>query len=246
VRVTSGKLPRIFDFRFKEGEEMKNIAKEIIIWLENIIVSPVLLYRYCKYNYTFRRIYLGEGIWTILEQADYCRLRKFKWVAHASGKGGVNLYAIRHKLISPRKTQMIYMHREIMIPIDERFVDHRNCNSLDNRRANLRFATRSQNMQNRRKIQNTTSRFFGVNFKKSIRKWICRITYQGKRIYLGEFENEIEAAKAYDEAAKKYLGEFARLNFPPPSEESKALFARIGKGWTELKKVVIKKEQPAQ
>jgi hypothetical protein len=126
------------------------------------------------------------------------------------------------------------MHREIMNPTDDRFVDHRNCDSLDNRRANLRFATRAENMRNRRKKKNTTSQFVGVNFYKPSKKWDSRITHQGKRIKLGRFVSEIDAAKAYDEAAKKYYGEFARLNFPPENEESRALFARIGKKWVML------------
>jgi hypothetical protein len=129
---------------------------------------------------------------------------------------------------------MLYMHREIMNPKDSRFVDHKNCDSLDNRKSNLRLATRAENNCNRRKIKNTTSRFIGVNFYKPTSNWDCRITYQGKRIRLGKFDNEIDAAMAYDAAAKKYHGEFARLNFPSESEESRALFARIGKRWDRL------------
>jgi hypothetical protein len=93
-------------------------------------------------------------------------------------------------------------------------VDHRNCNSLDNRRANLRLATHQENMRNRRKRKNTSSRFIGVTFDKQRGKWLARIIYQGKRIFLGRFDTEIEAARAYDAAVKKYHIEFARLNFP--------------------------------
>jgi hypothetical protein len=211
-----------------------NVTSGIRDWLDSILAWPVMVYRLLKYGYTFRRIYLGEGIWTILDRGDYYRLRDFKWVAHASGRGGPNLYAIRHKLIGPTKTKMMYMHREIMKAIDERLVDHRNCNSLDNRRSNLRFATRAENMQNRRKKKNTTSRFVGVHLYKPSNRWVCRITYQGKRIVLGRFDSETAAARAYDEAAKKYFGEFARLNFPQEDEKSRALFTRIGKMWARL------------
>jgi hypothetical protein len=204
-------------------------------WLDFIFTCPLLIFRLFRYGYTYRRIYLGEGYWTILDEVDYCRLRHFKWVVHANGKGGQNLYAIRHKLVSPNKTKMLYMHREIMKAIDERLVDHRNCDSLDNRRSNLRFATRAENMQNRRKKKNTTSRFVGVHLYKPSNRWVCRITYQGKRIVLGRFDSEIEAAKAYDEAAQKYYGEFVRLNFPQEDERSRALFTRIGKRWGRLK-----------
>jgi hypothetical protein len=93
-------------------------------------------------------------------------------------------------------------------------VDHKNLNTLDNTRTNLRLATRSQNMFNRNKIKsNTSSRFRGVCFDKRRKKWCAYITVEGKRIWLGTFDNEIDAAMAYDAAAKKYHGEFARLNF---------------------------------
>ena len=200
-------------------------------WLEKICVWPVMLYRWCKFGYTFRKIYLGEGQWTILDEEDYYRLRSYKWIVYGTGH---NLYAIRYKLVSPNKTAYVSMHREIMDANDERFVDHRNCDSLNNRRSNLRFATCAENIRNRRKRKNTTSQYYNVHFDKTENIWDCRLTHQGKQIRIGRFKSEVEAARAYDEAAKKYYGEFVRLNFPPESEESKALFARIGKKWAEL------------
>jgi len=194
----------------------------LLVWLDRLCAWPVLLYRFCKVGCTFRRIYLGEGIWTILDEEDYYRLRSFKWIVHGSGRSGENLYAVRFKLVEPYKTTLVSMHREIMKPTDNRFVDHINCNSLDNRRSNLRFVTRTQNGQNRRKKKNTTSRFVGVNFSKPESKWRCRISYQGKRIQLGRFASEIAAARAYDQAAKKYYGEFARLNFPQKAKKEKS------------------------
>jgi hypothetical protein len=93
-------------------------------------------------------------------------------------------------------------------------VDHRNSDSLDNRRTNLRLATHSQNQCNRRKRKNTSSRFRGVYFRKENRKWAAFISVAGKKIFLGYFDSETEAARVYDAAAKKYRGGFARLNFP--------------------------------
>jgi len=107
------------------------------------------------------------------------------------------------------------MHREIMGSPKGLLVDHRNLNRLDNRRENLRTATHSQNMQNRVKIRvKTTSQFIGVHWDPVERKWRAQISHQKKHLYLGRFQNEIDAAKAYDRAAIKYHTEFARLNFP--------------------------------
>jgi len=207
------------------------IAMKVFVWLDKLFVWPVLLYRFCEYGYTFRRIYLGEGYWTILEQDDYYRLRNFRWIVYGRGQ---SLYAFRFKFIGPNTTTMMSMHREIMKSTDGRFVDHRNCDSLDNRRSNLRFATHAENNCNRRKRKNTTSQFLGISFDKRTRNWAGVIVHKGKRIWLGRFDSEIEAARAYDEAAKKLFGEFARLNFPEESEESRALFARIRRKWGEL------------
>jgi hypothetical protein len=93
-------------------------------------------------------------------------------------------------------------------------VDHKNGAGLDNRSENLRKATHSQNTHNSRKIKNTSSQFRGVSFAKKRGLWETQITVERKKIFLGRFKNEIDAALAYDAAAKKYCGEFARLNFP--------------------------------
>jgi len=179
--------------------------------LDLIFVSPLLFYRLLRYGYHFRRIYLGEGKWTLLDVKDYYRLRIFKWIVYGNG---TNLYAIRHQLIEPNKTKTVYMHREIMNPPADLVVDHRNCDGLDNRRTNLRFATHAQNTRNRRKKKNGSSQFLGVYFNKEKSTWDSQLMHNGKKIWVGRFKTEIDAARAYDAAARKYHGEFARLNFP--------------------------------
>ena len=93
-------------------------------------------------------------------------------------------------------------------------VDHINTDSLDNRKANLRLATHSQNSCNsRRDKSNTYSRYRGVSFSKRKQKWFAAIRVNGKKTWLGYFDNEIDAARTYDVAARKYHKEFAMLNF---------------------------------
>jgi hypothetical protein len=170
-----------------------------------------MVYRKLKYGYDFRRIYLGDGEWTIVDVDIYYRLGNLKW--YLKGNRGTKFYAVRSVKIGIGRTKMLSLHREIMNQPKGVLVDHKNNCSLDNRRANLRLATPSQNAQNAPKRKNTSSRFIGISFDKRRKKWRASISYKGKRIWLGYFDNEIDAALAYDAAARKYYGEFARLNF---------------------------------
>ena len=113
------------------------------------------------------------------------------------------------------KQTLIYMHQEVIEVAEGMVVDHINHDGMDNREANLRAETHSQNMYHRKKRSGTTqSKYKGIYWRKKNLKWQALITFEKKRIYLGYFRNEIDAAKAYDRAARKYHGEFASLNFP--------------------------------
>jgi hypothetical protein len=196
------------------GEEKKmkvNFTIWIPAWMDFIFAWPVMLYRKLKYGYTYRRIYLGEGQWTILDQKDYTRLCGYKWYVYGvRGK----FYAGRYKRVSKTNFKILPLHREIMNAPKKRIVDHENRGSLDNRSDNLRFATHAQNTYNRRKKANTSSRFIGVAFEKRTRRWTAYVMRNGKTRWVGRFDREIDAAKARDKAARKYHGRFASLNFP--------------------------------
>ena len=106
------------------------------------------------------------------------------------------------------------MHHEVAKTPDGLECDHINSNSLDNRKANLRSATRLQNSWNARKSQQIGySKYKGITFRKRRQKWAAQICVDGRRIFLGTFEDETEAAKTYDKAATKYFGEFAKIKF---------------------------------
>jgi hypothetical protein len=92
-------------------------------------------------------------------------------------------------------------------------VDHINWNGLDNRRGNLRLATTAENARNRGPTKANKSGYKGVCWYKPSQKWMAYI-WHGKHIALGLFDDPAEAARAHDEAARQYHGEFAYLNFP--------------------------------
>jgi hypothetical protein len=175
-----------------------------------------MVYRRRKYGYEFRRIYLGEEVWTIVEPTDYYRVGNIKWCLGGHERKSYAIGGIRS---NKGGAKTVYLHREIMTAPKGRIVDHKNGDSLDNRRANLRIATHAQNSSNKRKTRSkTTSRFIGVSYEKSQDRWAVKIKHKGKSYWIGGFKSEIEAAKARDIAAKKYHGEFAQLNFPEPAK----------------------------
>jgi hypothetical protein len=106
------------------------------------------------------------------------------------------------------------LHRHILNAPAGLLVDHENLDKLDCRRANLRLATDAQSVRNRRKLRRTkspASPFIGVHRNGS--GWIARIVVNGRRVSAGTYPTQEQAAAAYDAAAVRHVGEFARLNF---------------------------------
>ena len=107
------------------------------------------------------------------------------------------------------------LHRDILGNPEGKVVDHINGNKLDNRKYNLRVCSIKENIRNS-KPKEGTSKYKGVHWDKSRNKWVSSIKVDREGKYLGRFNKEIDAAKAYDVAAEKYFGEFARLNLSTP------------------------------
>ena len=150
---------------------------------------------------------LTQGQITLVDDEDFEELNQFKWHAHRRQKH-YTYYARRGF-----QGKTISMHRQIMNVPKGQQIDHRNMVGTDNRRCNLRFCTRSQNQMNRRSFKNGSSQFKGVTWHKYGKKWQAQVFFGKKLYYLGYFDSEIEAAKAYDRKAIELFGEFAKLNF---------------------------------
>lgn len=195
-----------------------NISIVLPTVIVELAVCLVLIYRKMRYGYKYRLIQLTQGEYAIVDPEDYELLVRLRWRATKSRN---TCYAIRSITISGKRSFEM-MHRVIMkeelakIPRHLRkdtLIDHINHNGIDNRKANLRLATRAQNSRNRRPVGRGSSKYKGVRCRESDGVFIAEIRAGRKRIYLGCYKSEIEAAKAYDAAAQKYHGEFASTNF---------------------------------
>lgn len=158
-----------------------------------------------------RGIPLTQGFYATVDEPDFEWLMKSNWSIAKRGK--VN-YAQRHKPGSGDSIE--YMHRVILDAKPGEFVDHVNHNGLDNRRANIRFCTKRQNLQNRPKPNwpnSFSSKYKGLCKIQGTGRYGAQIKVNERSIFLGAFDTEEEAAAAYDEAATKYFEEFACLNF---------------------------------
>jgi hypothetical protein len=156
------------------------------------------------------KIQLGHtDSYAIIDDCDLNIATEYDW--HLSPNG----YAIRRERYGPggTKKKVIYLHKEIFGPVpDGSEIDHANGNKLDDRRSNMRIATRSQNCGNQRLRRGCSSRFKGVAWVKNYKRWWAYINKDGRRHNLGYYDDEVEAAKAYNKAALELFGPFARLN----------------------------------
>lgn len=155
------------------------------------------------------------GIFAIVDDEDFEWLNKYTWVVHLSTTNDVYASAlvdIRQEDNTIIKNRMT-MHRLIMgcKTGDEKMVDHKDGCTLNYSRSNLRFCNHKGNSQNKKPTG--FSKFLGVSYHK--KGWRATIRINEKQVNLGRFENENDAAYAYNKAAATHFGEFARLNKLP-------------------------------
>lgn len=190
-----------------------------------------------------RFIPLTRGQFAIVDAEDYPRLSRFTWFTEGTHKNYYAVRKENGKSIkmhrqimglpstiiaesskdqvlenspststaknSTLKTHNCHRHFGDCIVVDH--IDH---NGLNNQKKNLRVCTFAENCRNLHNIRHKTSKYKGVHWRKRSKKWAAAIRCNNKTYHLGYFHDEIQAAKAYDRAAKKYHGNFASLNLP--------------------------------
>jgi len=156
-----------------------------------------------------REIVLSSGDVTLVDAADYPLIAKYGWYLFVPRTGQHLKYA-RAKI----NGKEVYLHRFLLNPPRNLDIDHKDRDELNNRRANLRLCTDSQNLGNKRIHRNNTSGYKGVYCLYG--KWRARVgDGKGGRRSLGLFTNKDDAARAYNKAALEQWGEFARVNDIP-------------------------------
>lgn len=151
-----------------------------------------------------KEIQLAQGGTALVDDDDYDYLVQYKW-RRVKQK---TCFYVSASVKIDGKFKTLIMHRLVMNAPKGTMIDHIDCNGLNNQKTNLRFASYVQNGMNRR--PNKNRKYKGVTIQGE--RFCASITYNKQRIALGTFNNIDDAAQAYNEAAIKYHGSFARLN----------------------------------
>lgn len=156
-----------------------------------------------------KTIELSRGLEAQVDDDDYEYLSQWKWAADN------NNYPVRSERRSEtgrKHRKLIRMYRVILNAPDNMQVDHIDVNPLNNQKSNIRLATRSENMRNRKTSKSCKSGFKGVWWNPKRQRWIAYIKYNNRSVVLGRYNNKLQAAHRYNREATKLFGEYARLN----------------------------------
>lgn len=172
-----------------------NIKNKIIYKDENTIIFNIKSKKFGNFE-------------IIIDAEDFNKIKEYYWYV---GKKPNAFYVITN-INKNNKRTTLKLHRLIMDFPENMDIDHINHNTFDNRKTNLRICKHNKNTKNHKININNTSGFKGVTWFKYTKKWSVGIFSDGNRVHIGYFDDKIKAAMAYNEAAKKYHGEFANLN----------------------------------
>jgi hypothetical protein len=172
-----------------------------------------------------KRIDLNQGKFVLVDDEDYQYINQWNWTYNPHGGG----YASRTDRSQPRQ-KTILMHRELMKAKKGQQVDHINRNRLDNRRSNLRICTPGDNSRNAGKRKDGISKYKGVYKREDNGYFVAHIQFNQKRLFLGYYTDELNAAYYYNQKATELFREYAYLNELPegfkPTEPYKPNLAR--------------------
>jgi hypothetical protein len=189
-------------------------AVQTILNRKNARIRPV-----CVEGTRCLQVPLTRGLCCLIDESDIDAIRQTCWTAKRT-TGGWYAHGLLGRGTSG-KWCYVAMH-ELLLRIDDGInVDHINGNGIDNRRCNLRPCSQQENCMNRIRRCDSSSQYKGVGWYPKYSKWFAKIQCGDAKEFLGYFASEVDAAVAYDSAARRLFGEFARLNFP----------ARRGRAW---------------
>jgi len=160
------------------------------------------------------RILLDHGLSALVDHADLLRLAPFRWRAECRNGRWFAIHRERGSDGSGARWRTILLHRMLLDAPPGTLVVHVNGNSLDNRRSNLRVATRREVGMQRRPNRKNASGYKGVTRERRTGRWRAVLTVAGEKVPLGYYATAEEAARVYDAKAVELYGELARLNFP--------------------------------
>lgn len=148
----------------------------------------------------------NKNLVCLIDTEDLSKTQIGKWYVNSKG------------YIVNKKDRNIRLHRLVLGITNDLLIDHINGNKLDNRKANLRICDKFQNQHNRNKSRNNTSGYKGVYYDKERNCWGASIMCHNKKYHLGRFSSKELAATAYNEAALKLHGDFAKINQLPEED----------------------------